>query len=124
RLVRDAEASVRAVDLSEGKRYLTRAYGAESLADWMRQKFGVKMAVEEIEAKEDADLKGFLVAKVKAAYRQKDVEFPVQVAMQNFMSDRAHQGGGQRFDRDGLYRWAAQRLGVVLSAKAGGPDAA
>jgi preprotein translocase subunit SecA len=123
RLVRDAEASVRAVDLSEGKRYLTRTYGEESLADWMRQKFGVKVPVEEIEEKEDADLKGFLVARVKAAYRQKDVEFPVQVAMQNFMSDRAHQGGGQRFDRDGLFRWAAQRLGVVLSAKAGGPDA-
>ena len=123
RLVRDAEAAVRAVDLSEGKRYLTRTYGEEALADWMRQKFGVKLPVEEIDARHGADLKAFLVARVRAAYRLKDVEFPVQVAMQNFMSDKPQQGGGQRFDREGLFRWAAQRLGVALAAKASAPDA-
>ncbi len=32
-------------------------------------------------------------------------------AMQNFMSDKA-QAGGQRYDRDGLFRWSAQRIGV------------
>src|SRR5438067_3342984 len=43
--------------------------------------------------------------------------------MQNFMSERPQQGGGQRFDREGLFRWAAQRLGTALAARAGGPDA-
>ncbi|MCS6864999.1 MAG: SEC-C metal-binding domain-containing protein [Gemmata sp.] len=32
------------------------------------------------------------------------------------MSDKP-QAGGQRYDRDGLYRWAAQRLGTVLAAR-------
>jgi preprotein translocase subunit SecA len=60
---------------------------------------------------------------VREAYRQKDVEFPVRVAMQNFMSDKPAAGGGHRYDRDGLYRWSAQRLGTVLAVRTGGADA-
>jgi preprotein translocase subunit SecA len=126
-VVRQADAAVRAVDLADGKKFLGRTYGAESLADWVRVKFGVKVTVEEMAPLAEADLKEFLDQKVRAAYRQKDVEFPVQVAMQNFMSDRSHQGGGQRYDREGLYRWAVQRLGTALAYKVGGsppPDQA
>ena len=59
---------------------------------------------------------------MRAAYRQKDVEFPVRVGMQNFMADKP-QAGAQRYDRDGLYRWSAQRLGTVLAARKHGPEA-
>jgi preprotein translocase subunit SecA len=120
-LVKEAEATVRAVDLTDGKQYLTRTYGAEALADWLRQKFGVKLSVAEIVAQSAHDLKVDLLAKVRQAYRHKDQEFPVQVAMQNYMSDRSHQGGGQRFDRDGLYQWCKGRLGTALAAKRPAP---
>ncbi|MBY0512468.1 MAG: preprotein translocase subunit SecA [Gemmataceae bacterium] len=123
-VVKQAESAVRAVDLSDGKRLLTRTYGAESLADWLRAKFGVKATVEEIAPHAEDDLTAVLRKKLRAAYRQKDVEFPVQVAMQNYMSDKPQQGGGQRFDREGLYRWAVQRLGTALAAKGGIPGPA
>jgi preprotein translocase subunit SecA len=121
-LIAKCEAAVKTVDLTEGARYLTRTYGAEALSDWMRQKFGVKVTTEEIGTKSGDDLNDFLEAKVRAAYRAKDLEFPVRVAMQNFMSDKPA-AGGQRYDRDGLYRWAAQRLGTPLAMKAGGAEA-
>ncbi len=121
-LVAKAEEAVRTVDLTEGQRYLTRTYGVEALSDWVRQKFGVKVPTEEIGDKTGAELNEFLYRKVHAAYRQKDIEFPVRVAMQNFMTDKP-QAGGQRYDRDGLYRWSAQRLGTVLAIKTGGADA-
>jgi preprotein translocase subunit SecA len=120
-LVTKAEAAVRAVNLSDGVRFLTRTYGAESLAEWCRQKFGVKVSIEEIQTQSGADLDEFLYRKVRTAYRQKDVEFPVRVGMQNFMADKA-QAGAQRYDRDGLYRWTAQRLGTVLAARKHGPE--
>ena len=124
RLVKQAESSVRSVDLSEGKRYMTRTYGAETLADWLRQRFGVKLSLEDINARSEVELKPYLVAKIREAYRNKDLEFPVRVAMQNYMSDKPQQGGGQRFDRDGLYQWAKGRLGTALASKAGHvPDA-
>src|SRR5207249_5583711 len=44
-------------------------------------------------------------------------------AMQNYMSERPQQGGGQRYDRDGLYQWAKGRLGTTLAAKGGGVTA-
>jgi len=122
-LVKDAETAVRAVDLTDGRRFLARTYGAEALAEWARQKAGLKLAAEEIAARPNADLKVFLVQKVREAYRHKDLEFPVHVAMQNYMSDRPQSGGGQRFDRDGLYQWAKGRLGTALAAKAGATPA-
>ncbi|MCI0704679.1 MAG: preprotein translocase subunit SecA [Planctomycetia bacterium] len=115
-LIAKAETAVKSVDLSDGKRFLTRTYGAESVSEWVRQKFGVKVTVEEILPRAGEDLNEYIYGKVKEAYRQKDVEFPVRVAMQNFMSDKP-QAGGQRYDRDGLYRWAAQRLGTVMAAR-------
>jgi preprotein translocase subunit SecA len=42
--------------------------------------------------------------------------------MQNFMADKAQAGGGQRYDRDGLFRWAAQRLGTALAQRRHGPQ--
>jgi preprotein translocase subunit SecA len=121
-LVARAEAAVKAVNLSDGERFLNRTYGAESLAEWCRQKFGTKLAAEDVAARSGAELDEFLYRAVRAAYRQKDVEFPVRVGMQNFMSDKP-QAGAQRYDRDGLYRWTAQRLGTVLAARKHGPEA-
>ena len=119
-LVAKAEAAVRAVNLDDGQRFLARTYGAEALAEWCRQKFGVKVAVEEIAPRGGDELNDYLYRKVREAYRQKDGEFPVRVAMQNFMADKPA-AGQQRLDRDGLYRWSAQRLGTVLAARKHGP---
>jgi len=48
--------------------------------------------------------------KVTALYREKEVAFPVQVGIARFMADRAGPGGGQRYDREGLYAWAKERF--------------
>ena len=46
-----------------------------------------------------------------ALYRQKEIEFPVKVGMARFMAERAGTpGGGQRYDREGLYHWSRQRF--------------
>ncbi len=121
-LIRRAEAALRTVDLSDGQRFLSPRYGAEALADWMRQKFGAKVTAEEIGDRSGRELTDLLYRKVRELYRKKDIEFPVRVALQNYMSDRPT-AGGQRYDRDGLFRWAAQRLGTVLALRTAGPDA-
>ncbi len=119
-LVKQAEAAVRAVDLSEGKRFLSQDYGLEALADWLRQKFGIKTSIEELAPHAGGDMTEWIHKKVRAAYRQKDTEFPVQVAMQNFFADKSHQGGGAKIDRDGMVRWSMERLGMLLAIKAHG----
>jgi preprotein translocase subunit SecA len=121
-LVAKAEAAIKKVELTEGRRYLTKTYGAEALADWLRQKFGVKLPIDELANRSGSELHSYVYAQVKQAYRQKDIEFPVRVALQNFLADKPN-SAGQRYDRDGLFRWAAQRLGMVLAIKNSGPAA-
>src|SRR5262249_59380546 len=51
-------------------------------------------------------------AQIRAWYRQKEIEFPVQLGMARFMSDRPQPagGGGHRYDREGLMLWCRQRF--------------
>lgn len=118
--VREAIEQVHSIDLSDGKRFLEPTYPAESLADWMRQKFSVVVKLDDITNTPQDALADVLVGHIRAAYRAKDIEFPVKVGMQNFMSEKPQQGGGQRFDREGLFNWAVRRLGPVLAAQKNG----
>ena len=108
-ILAEAEKTILAVDLSAGKRFLEKTYPAESLADWARQKFGLKLAVEEATDKESDELVTLLREKVRVAYRTKDVEFPVQVGLAAYLPEKLR--ADRRPDREGLFRWAIQRFG-------------
>jgi preprotein translocase subunit SecA len=48
---------------------------------------------------------------VMKLYRQREIEFPVRTAMARFMSDQPGVApGSQRYNREGLYYWAAMRF--------------
>jgi preprotein translocase subunit SecA len=51
---------------------------------------------------------------VRELYRQKEIEFPVKVAMARFMSEQSRNPlMGQRYDREGLLRWYQARFGAT-----------
>src|SRR5262249_55993235 len=81
-------------DLSDGQAYLAPDWGAKSLCDWARLKYGIKLAVEEVAGKPEAEIKALLGGRVRELYRQKEVEFPVKAGMAQFMSERAPAGPG------------------------------
>jgi len=109
-LIAEAEKAILAVNLDGGRRYLDRNYPMESLGDWLRQKFGVKVALAEIDDREPHELLPLLKAKVREAYRQKDREFPLTVGLASFLPEK--QRPDRRPDRDQLYRWACERLAL------------
>lgn len=105
-----ANRIVNEVDLNDGKPYLEKNWGLQSLCDWVRLKFQIKLAVEELAGKSETEIKAFLRAKVLDLYRQKEIAFPVTTAMAQYMSERAQPNpGGQRYNREGLYQWAVAR---------------
>jgi preprotein translocase subunit SecA len=108
----EANKSVAAVDLADGQPFLADDWGLRSLCDWVRHKFQVKQAAEELAGKSEEDVKGLLRERVLALYRQKEIEFPVSTAMARFMADSGPAAGpaGQRYNREGLYLWAASRF--------------
>jgi preprotein translocase subunit SecA len=116
-LVEQAEKTVEAVDLEAGKAYLEPDWGLRSVCDWARLKFQIKLTVEDLEGKAADEIKALLHGKVMELYRQKEVEFPIKVAMARFMADRQHMpGAGQRYDREGLYQWSRQRFAEANGA--------
>ena len=110
-LLEEATKSINEVDLSEGRKYLERDWGLDSLIDWVRQKFAITITSPEIRELSDAAVKDLILLRVREAYRQKEITFPVEVAMASHMAERTGQNTGQqKYDREGLYRWARTRF--------------
>jgi preprotein translocase subunit SecA len=110
-LIEQAEKTVADVDLSAGQPFLEADWGLRSICDWARFKFQMRLDPKDLAGQDDAGIKAFLHARVMELYRQKEIEFPVRVAMAQFMAERAQlAGAGQRYDREGLYHWARQRF--------------
>jgi preprotein translocase subunit SecA len=103
--------AVSEIDLSEGRPFLEGDWGVRSLCDWARLKFQIKVTPEELAGKSEEDVEKILHDRVLELYRQKEIAFPVMASMVSHMADRpqAAAAGGQRYDREGLYRWAISR---------------
>jgi preprotein translocase subunit SecA len=109
----NASKVVADIDLNEGKPYLERDWGVQSLCDWARLKFQVKINPDELRDKSEPQVKKALLNAVMALYRQKEIDFPVTLAMAQFMSDKQQQPaapGGQRYNREGLFQCAQARF--------------
>ncbi len=111
--IEKAVAAIQAVDLQDGAKFLSEDWGIRSICDWMKKKFLLKVTADEISAKSASEIKKILHAKVMGAYKQKEVEFPVQVAMANYMSEKAAPGATKKYDRGGLFMWAKVRFGTL-----------
>src|SRR5262245_15940106 len=111
-----AVAAIQAVDLQDGAKFLTDEWSIRSICDWLKKKFNLKATPQEISGKGPSEIKEFLHARVMEAYHQKELEFPVQVAMANYMSEKAAAGGGKKYDRGGLFMWTKMRFGPLAES--------
>ncbi len=107
-LIGEAQKAIEVVDLSAGARFLEPHYGAESLADWARQKFALIVPLDLLLGKEAGELEPLLQEKIREHYRQKDAEFPVQVGMASYLPEKTRPD--RRPDREQLFRWALTRF--------------
>ncbi|HEY7315521.1 MAG TPA: preprotein translocase subunit SecA, partial [Gemmataceae bacterium] len=106
-----ANKCITETDLSEGRDYLKPDWGIRSLCDWARLKFGIKLETSELAGKEEEDIKKALHDRIMDLYRQREIAFPVRAAMARYMADQpSAPAGGQRYNREGLYYWAAMRF--------------
>ncbi|MFO0842834.1 MAG: SEC-C metal-binding domain-containing protein [Gemmataceae bacterium] len=110
-LIEEATKSIEAIDLSDGKPFLDPDWGVQSLCDWARLKYGIKLTVEELKGKAEGQITDLLRGRVRELYRQREVEFPVKAGMAQFMSERGQVApGAQKYNREGLFSWARGRF--------------
>ncbi len=104
---------LRAVDLSEGANLLHEDYGLHMLIGWMRNKFGIEIAIEDLRRKEPEEIRVALTRIAEDAYRERETQFPVIVGLTRF--GRMVSANEIQIDRDGLLNWASARFSAAIS---------
>jgi len=112
-LIERAQAYVAKIDLSEGARLLDPDFGIRTACGWIRHKFGVELAPDEVADLEPADFKQLVRERAEVAYQEKEVAYPVMAALYHFTTRDA--GGHKRYDRERLVDWARDRFQVELT---------
>ena len=120
-LFAEAEKVVHGADLTKGQAYLQNDWGFISLCIWFDLKFHIKLDPKRFDADMPrASIRQVLVDEVSKLYHEKEVEFPVTVAMARFMADQgAGAAYGQKYNREGLYHWYMQRFRPTLRSGRG-----
>jgi preprotein translocase subunit SecA len=112
-LTRRALEAVGRFDFSPLAIFCDEQFGRRSVCGWLHQQFTLEMKPEEFENLAPEDAVALVRRKIEELYRQKEVEFPVAVGMTKFMAEGPG-GGGERYNREGLVRWANDRFQASL----------
>ncbi len=117
-----ARQAIQELDLSEGDRFLAGDFGLRSACGWTEWRFGVRLTDAELAPFEKgggdaAAFKQLVGRKARAAYEQREIEYPATVGLAHFTVTQP--GGGaasRRLDREGLLAWARERFDQGLAA--------
>lgn len=115
KLEQAAFEKIDATELPDLPTFAEAGYGARQLSDWVKRKFTFEVDPEEIlTAHEDdqRDVSDLILDRARETYRQREVEFPVDYAMQNAMA-MARQDPNAAFAM--LADWGTRRVGVELT---------
>jgi preprotein translocase subunit SecA len=113
-LIKLAHEAIARIDLSSCVRYLESDYGLRTACAWLRDKFGVELAPEEVRELELSKFVQLANERAIAAYDQRESEYPVLAGLYRFSARGA---GGQRqgFLREDLVEWAKRRFDAELT---------
>jgi preprotein translocase subunit SecA len=112
-LIDRVQAAVQKIDLSEGQPFLQAGFGVQTACNWVRHKFGIELAPEEVRDLELSAFQELVQKKARAVYEEKEIEYPVMAGLYHFTTRDSV--GHKRYAREELATWAAQRFGVELS---------
>ncbi|MDO4550168.1 MAG: SEC-C metal-binding domain-containing protein [Planctomycetia bacterium] len=111
-LVEHVREFIQKIDLSKGEHYLEPEHGLKAASAWIKGKFSLDFPVEDMRNKMRDLLKHELGQKVRDAYLEKEIEFPVLAGEYHFSS--RDQNGARIYDRDAISIWAASRFNAEV----------
>ncbi|MEQ8208640.1 MAG: SEC-C metal-binding domain-containing protein [Lacipirellulaceae bacterium] len=114
KLISDAQTSIEAIDLKSCARFLEPNYGVQSACSWLRDKFGIELAPQDMENLEAKEFLRVAQEKAQNAYDMRESEFPVLAGLLRF-GKRDRSGQSQGLQREDLIAWAKRRFGVEIS---------
>jgi len=111
-LVQAAEEKIEEADLSGLTQYLVADYGVIQLVSWIKNKFLIDVTPEEIKAAQESEDRGpteVLLDKAAELYDKREVEYPVDFAMELTMMMMRQ---SPREAAEQLVGWANRRYGL------------
>ena len=111
-LVVAAHAHYEKIDLTEITPYLDPGHGRRALVEWARGKFEIELTLDEIVDHSAEDVNDLLSKRVRAAYRQREIEFPVDQIL-HFAYGSA--GRENAYGADSLVRWVNSKYNLDWS---------
>ena len=114
-LIERARAALQKIDFSDGVRFLHPDFGVETACNWVRHKFGIELAPDEVRDLEPVAFKQLVREKAHAAYEEKETGYPVMAGLYHFTTRDGT--GHKHYARDELAQWAAKRFRVELSVE-------
>ncbi|MGC9454427.1 MAG: preprotein translocase subunit SecA [Phycisphaerae bacterium] len=109
-----AVEKIEEMDLTPAARFLEEDFPAESLADWARNKFGIDVNAEDFSAENPDGARAYLWEKVLEAYRRREVEYPVEHAMEMTIGQA---GAGNIWAMNALADWANRKYEAGLTGE-------
>ncbi len=110
-------AAVEQIDrknLDELEKFFAPHYGANDLATWAKNKFGIELDVEHLDSLDEAQAVDHVLEQARQAYRHREVRYPVE-----FILELVYQGAqqDQNWAADQLVEWANQRYELGWTAE-------
>ena len=74
------------IDLSGIDQFLVENYRENELVKWVRNKFPIKIEIEEIKGREIGEIEDLLIERAEEAYIEREARYPVEYVMDGYMS--------------------------------------
>ena len=99
-------------DCSQLDEFFAPDFSLRTFMEWVRAKFDMKLDIEKLRTQNAAEIREMLRQETAARYKQREVEYPVEFAMNMVFGP----GGPNVYGFDALAEWANKKYGVNFSA--------
>ena len=89
--------------------YLDPAYPKSALVDWARNKFSIDITTEDVRELNAADISDLLKKRVREAYLQREIRYPVEVCIERAFQDAQSDNA---FVAQAVVQWANAKFNV------------
>ena len=112
-LVQAASEQIDKKDCSQLLEFLKKDYSTRMFTEWAKAKFAIKLEVNELENLEAPDIRKKLKEKVEQKYKQREIEYPVEFAMNMAYGPQ----GPNIYGYEALANWANKKYNADLSVE-------
>jgi preprotein translocase subunit SecA len=98
-------------DCSHLIEFLKPDFAAQMFADWAKNKFDIKLDLEQLKTSEKSQIRQLLTDKTAATYKRREIEYPIEFAMSMVFGPQ----GPNVYGYEALAKWAKKKYDADFS---------